>query len=164
MVGPCPGVRQPAPGQLGPAGRVLSVARCPWGSAEGARKALHPIKSSAPHKKSPVPHVWPRHSARAQPAQRAAGQELEAHLSPRGRPRCFPLSAQQAANGTSGFNSLPNLRGSNLYFPWERCSTMLNSSLVRGKNKVFFILAFQAELLYKQEHECPEAKKQTRSA
>lgn len=40
----------------------------------------------------------------------------------------------------------------------------LNSNLVRGKNKVFFILALQAELLYKQEHECPEAKKQARSA
>lgn len=41
---------------------------------------------------------------------------------------------------------------------------MLNSNLVRGENNILFILALQAELLYKQEHECPEAKKQARSA
>lgn len=135
----------------------------PWHGAHGAlprglgklcttQKAPHPTKI-------PMPHIWP-----STPSAASSGAGAGTHLSPLRRPRCFPLSVQQPANITSGFNSLPNLQGSNLYFPWERCSTMLNSSLVRGKNKVFFILAFQAELLYKQEHECPEAKKQTRSA
>lgn len=43
-------------------------------------------------------------------------------------------------NTTSGFNSLPKPRVSNLYFPRERCSTMLNSNLAGGKTRYFLFL------------------------
>lgn len=40
---------------------------------------------------------------------------------------------------------------------------MLNS-IWEGENKVCFIPALRAELLYKQEHECPQAKQRASRA
>jgi len=113
------------------------------------------------------PHLWHRPLTSANPVQR----QSESPSTAPGLVSWLPCFVQQPNTSnaypetvTSGFSYLLNLRVSDLYFPRERCSVMLNSNLVRQKNKVFFILALQAEPLYKQEHKCPEAKKQARSA